>query len=100
MAAVGRSVVDQCGALGFEFLSKGLKRLIAREQNEVIRLLRELRGGIKKGTELAETSDATKHRGKSSGGKTGKTGGGGDDDEMWPRAGNEWGEWKGDGGQC
>ena len=81
-------------------MSRGLKRLIAREQNEVIRLLRELRSAIKKGTELAESSDATNHRGKSSGGKTEKTGGGGDDDEMWPRERNEWGEWKGDGGQC
>ena len=66
-------------------MSRGLKRLIAREQNEVIRLLRELRGAIKKGTELAEASDATNRRDQSSGGETEKTGGDDDDDETWHR---------------
>ena len=43
-------------------VSRGLKRLIAREQNEVIRLLRELKGAIRKGTETADTSDVWSRR--------------------------------------
>ena len=95
MAAVGRSVVDHnversdLNCRQRRQVSRGLKRLIAREQNEVKRLLRELRGATKKGTEMAEANDVTKSWFKLSGRETEKTGGGVNDDETWPRGGNE-----------
>ena len=80
-------------------VSMGLKRLVEREQNEVICLLRELRSAIKKGTELAETSDTTNRPGSSSGGETEKTGGGDDDDDDVVQERKKWEELKGDCGQ-
>ena len=68
-------------------VSRGLKRLVAREQNEVIKLLRELTSAFWKGNESAEASDGTNRRDKSSEGETEKIGGDDDDDETWSRGG-------------
>ena len=69
-------------------VSRGLKRLVAREQNEVIKLLRELKSAIWKGNELAEAIDGTNQRDKSSEGETKKIGGDDDDDETWSMEGS------------
>ena len=53
-------------------VSRGLKWLVAREQNEVIKLLRELKSAISKGNESAEASDGTNRRDKSSEGEAEK----------------------------
>ena len=71
MAAVGRSLVDQDSTVESELspeerVSRGLKRLVAREQNEVLKLLWELKSAQWKGTErIREAGHRTEKRRKS-----------------------------------
>ena len=62
-------------------VSRNLRRLIPREQNEVLKLLRELQSALWKGNESAETCDRVKQGGGSSDGETEKNKGGDDNDD-------------------
>ena len=62
-------------------VSRDLRRLIAREQNEVLKLLRELKSALWKGDESAETCNRVTQGGGSSDGETEKNKGGDDNDD-------------------
>ena len=85
-------------------VSRNLRRLIARKQNEVLKLLRELKSALWKGNESAEACDRATQGGGSSDGGTEKIKGGDDDDEMGSRGeeGNSWERVRGQrrGDQC
>ena len=82
-------------------VSRNLRRLIAREQNEVWELLRELKSALWKGNESAGTCDRETQGGGSSDGRTEKNKGGDDNDDDGVRSrgvtvGRKWevmGEW-------
>ena len=61
-------------------VSRNLRRLIAREQNEVLMLLRELKSALWRGNEFAETCDRVTQGGGSSDVETEKNKGGDDND--------------------
>ena len=73
-------------------VSRNLRRLIAREQNEVWELLRELKSALWKGNESAGTCDRVTQGGGSSDGRTEKNKGGddNDDDGVRSRGGDSW----------
>ena len=84
-------------------VSRNLRQLIAREQNEVLKLLRELKSALWKGNESVEACDKTMQGGRSSDGETEKTNGGDDDDdETGSRRGSSWERGRGQkrGDQC
>ena len=79
-------MVDPSGKFEFELPTEEesitkLRRLIAREQNEVLKLLRELKSALWKGNESAETCDRVTQGGGSSDGETEKNKGGDDNDD-------------------
>ena len=72
-------------------VSRNLRRLIAREQNEVLKLLRELKSALWKGNEFAETCDRVTQGGGSSDGETERNKGDDDDDDgVGSRGGSSW----------
>ena len=62
-------------------ISRDLRRLIAREQNEVLKLLRELKSAMWKESESVDACDRLVQGGRSLDGETEKTKGGDDDDD-------------------
>ena len=77
-------------------VSRDLRRLIAREQNEVSKILRELKSAMWKGNESMEACEKTMQGGRSSDEETEKTKGGDDDDDETGSRGV--GGWVGGGG--
>ena len=79
-------MVDPSGKFEFELPTEEesitkLRRLIAREQNEVLKLWRELKSALWKGNESAETCDRVTQGGGSSDGETENNKGGDDNDD-------------------
>ena len=72
-------------------VSRDLRRLMSREQNEVLKILRELKRAMWKGDESMEACERSMQGGRSSDGETEKVkGGDDDDDETGSRGGNSW----------
>ena len=96
MAKVGRSLVGQSGASKPELLGEGagvegMEKLTAPEQNEVIRLLSELKNAVRTEAAMTSASDARNRRNRSSSDEdrqeAAEAGGGDEGDGTWTERG-------------